>query len=468
MKKDIKQASRNFSGALFANIISVFVSAITILIIPKFFGLTEFSYWQLYIFYVSYVGFMHLGWADGVYLRFGGKYYKELDKRLLSSQFWLLTASQLIISIIFCLFAMYFVYDADKALILVLTGLSCLLVNTRTFLQFILLSTNRILTYSTNLILEKVLYVILIVVVILAGLMNYEYLLAADIFAKLVMLLVLCYICRDIVFEKMSNIGVAVKEAVANISVGIKLMIANIAGMLIIGVSRFSIERIWGVEKFGKVSLVLTVAYLVMVFISAMSIVIFPILKRTDESNLPKIYAVLRTVLMVVVLGALVLFYPVHYVLSLWLPDFADSLIYMALLFPLCIYEAKMTMLIATYLKALRKEKLILIINCLAVALSVVGAIIAALWLRNLTLTILMIVLVLALRAIIAEVLLAKIIPIKFKKDIALELTLTTVFILAGWFVGGLMGMFIYIISYVAYLLIKKSDIKKAMNLVRR
>lgn len=468
MKKGIKQATKNFSGALFANIISVVVSALTILIIPKFFGLTEFSYWQLYIFYVSYVGFMHFGWADGIYLRLGGKYYSELDKRLLSSQFWFLIIFQLVIAIVFYFFATHFVDNADKALILVLTGLNCLLVNMRTFLQFILLSTDRILTYSLNLILEKVLYVILVVGIILAGLMNYEYLLAADILAKLVMLLVLCYICRDIVFSKMHDMGIAVKESIANISAGMKLMVANIAGMLIIGISRFAIESIWGVEKFGKVSLVLTVAYLVMVFISAVSIVIFPVLKRTDKSNLPKIYSVLRTMLMVVVLGALVLFYPVHYALSLWLPNFADSLIYMALLFPLCIYEAKMTMLITTYFKALRKEKLILIVNCLAVAASLIGAAIAALWLHSLTFTVLMIVVVLALRAMVAEILLARIIPIRYKKDIVLESLLTSVFILAGWFVGGLIGMFIYIIFYIIYLLIKKQDIKKAINLVRR
>ncbi len=467
MRKSIKLASKNFTGAFVANLISAIVTALTVLVIPKFLGITDFSYWQLYIFYVSYVGFMHFGWADGIYLRYGGKYYDKLDKRLFSSQFWLLNLLQTVVLIGFSIFAMLFIEDTNKMLIVILTGVNCLLLNSRTFLQSVLLSTDRIIDFSKNIIAEKVLYIALVVIIIATGLLQYEYLLAADMLAKFVMLVALVYICRDIVFAKLYSFKSAVSEAWANISVGIKLMFANIAGMLVVGVSRFTIEANWGIEKFGKVSLVLTVANLVMVFISAVSIVIFPILKRTDESNLPKIYESLKTMLMVIVLGALILYYPAHYILSSWLPDYADSLIYMALLFPVCVYEAKMSMLITTYLKALRKEGLILTINVLAVALSIVGAVIAAVWLQNLTLTVLMIVIVLAIRATLAEILLARIIPIKIKKDILLEIILTSIFIFVSWFIGGIIAAIIYALAYGIYLLLKSSDIKKMVALIK-
>ncbi len=41
----------------------------------------------------------------------------------------------------------------------------------------------------------------------------------------------------------------------------------------------------------------------------------------------------------------------------MWLPEYADSLQYMGILFPIVIYEGRMSLLINTYLKTIRKEK---------------------------------------------------------------------------------------------------------------
>ena len=38
-----------------------------------------------------------------------------------------------------------------------------------------------------------------------------------------------------------------------------------------------------------------------------------------------------------------IFYYPIKLILSTWLPQYADSLRYMALLFPICIYESKMS-----------------------------------------------------------------------------------------------------------------------------
>ena len=61
---------------------------------------------------------------------------------------------------------------------------------------------------------------------------------------------------------------------------------------------------------------------------------------------------------MVILLGALIVYYPLKIVLSAWLPKYVDSLTYMALVFPMCVFEAKIALLINSYLKTLRKEKL--------------------------------------------------------------------------------------------------------------
>lgn len=71
---------KGFSYAMMSNFITLITSSLVIIVIPKLIGVQEYGYWQLYMFYTSYVGFLHFGWNDGIYLRYGGKEYKDLDK----------------------------------------------------------------------------------------------------------------------------------------------------------------------------------------------------------------------------------------------------------------------------------------------------------------------------------------------------------------------------------------------------
>jgi O-antigen/teichoic acid export membrane protein len=114
MRTSFKSIAKNFSSSLMANLVNAGATVVAILIVSKFFSVADFSYWQLYIFYVNYAGLFHLGWTDGVYLRYGGKNYEDLDTGRLGTQFWLLLATQLVISIIAALLTTLFVDERDQ------------------------------------------------------------------------------------------------------------------------------------------------------------------------------------------------------------------------------------------------------------------------------------------------------------------------------------------------------------------
>jgi O-antigen/teichoic acid export membrane protein len=444
------------------------ISTVLILIVPKLIGVEDYGYWQLYLFYSSYVGFLHFGWNDGIYLRYGGKEYKELNKGLFFSQFWMLFILQVFVGSVIIGISAILSTDVNKLFIFEMTALCMLIVNVRLMLLFILQGTNRIKEYAQITMMERVIYCCLILLFLIVGIRQYKLLIIADIIGKLVTLMYSTYCCRDIVFNKISTFYFNVRETVKNVSVGIKLMFANIASMLIIGVVRFGIERSWDVSTFGKVSLVLSVSNLMMVFIDAVGIVIFPVLRRTNEDKLSSLYTTMRTFLMVPLLGLLVAFYPLKVILPAWLPQYNESLIYMALLFPMCIYEGKMALLINTYLKTLRKEKLMLAINLASVFLSIILTILFTIIFKNLSIAIVSIVVLLAFRSALAEVFLSKILYIPVYKNILLEMTMTLIFILAGWFVTSWVGIGLYLSAYGFYLLIQRRDIKTTFITVKQ
>ena len=468
MNTKLRNILENITYTFTANILTMLISIIMTLILPKFLGVTDYSYYQLYIFFISYVGFFHFGWIDGIYLKIGGMEYNDLEKSNYVTQFWMLNLLEIIIAAIISIFALFTIKNIDKSFVLISTSVCGVITILRTYLLFILQSTNRIKEYAKYTRVDRFIYFALVIVFLFLGFKNYKIILYIDIFSKLVALVLCANKMKDIVFGKLNISKNTLLEIFENISIGIKLMLANIASTLIIGVVRFGIQKNWDIETFGKISLTLNISNLLMTFINAVAVIMFPLLRREEESNLPKIYVILRNTLMIFLYMMLIFYYPIKLILSTWLPQYADSLRYMALLFPICIYESKMSMLINTYLKSFRKEKSMLIIYTISLILSLILTISSVFILNNLTLAILSIVFLLGFRCVIGELVLTKIMNILIYKDIILETVLTAIFIISRWFINNMFCSIIYTCFYLIYVFIKRKDIKRTILLFKK
>ncbi|HFI0454058.1 TPA: hypothetical protein ACGOYY_002050, partial [Streptococcus suis] len=261
-----------------------------------------------------------------------------------------------------------------------------------------------------------------------------------DVIGRFVSLFYGIYLCRDILVQNVTNFKFEIAEIVDNIKVGSNLMLSNVASMLIIGTVRIGIEKRWDVATFGKISLTLSISNLIMTFINAIGIVVFPMLKRTEESQLPTLYIKIRNLLMPFLLGFLILFFPLRTILLLWLPKYSDSLLYMALIFPISIFEGKMALLINTYLKAFRMERTILLVNVLSMLLSVLLTVITTVILSDLRLAALSVTILLFFRCFVAEMLLSKRLGISVALDALVEATIAGLFIVAALFLPTLVG----------------------------
>ncbi|MFR6485832.1 MAG: lipopolysaccharide biosynthesis protein [Intestinibacter bartlettii] len=468
MNTKLRNILENITYTFTANILTMLISIIMTLILPKFLGVTDYSYYQLYIFFISYVGFFHFGWIDGIYLKIGGMEYNDLEKSNYVTQFWMLNVLEIIIAAIISIFALFTIKNIDKSFVLISTSVCGVITILRTYLLFILQSTNRIKEYAKYTRVDRFIYFALVIVFLFLGFKNYKIILYIDVFSKLVALVLCANKMKDIVFGKLNISKNTLLEIFENISIGIKLMLANIASTLIIGVVRFGIQKNWDIETFGKISLTLNISNLLMTFINAVAVIMFPLLRREEESNLPKIYVILRNTLMIFLYMMLIFYYPLKLILSTWLPQYADSLRYMALLFPICIYESKMSMLINTYLKSFRKEKSMLIINTISLILSLILTILSVFILNNLTWAILSIVFLLGFRCVIGELVLTKIMNILIYKDIILETVLTAIFIISSWFINNMFCSIIYTCFYSIYVFIKRKDIKRTILLFKK
>jgi len=456
-----------FGYTLASNLISLLVSILVILIVPKLIGVKDYGFWQLYLFYSSYVGFLHFGWNDGIYLRYGGTRYSSLNRPLFFSQFFMLITFEVLIALLVIAFTLFYVSDPDRSFIFYMVAICLIITNVRWMIIFVLQATNRIKEYAVVIMLGRLVYVALIVTLIFFGYRVYKLMIIADLAGRFISLAYAVFTCRDFIFLKFSEFYLSFQETFNNIIAGSKLMFSNIASMLIIGVVRLGIERSWDVSIFGKVSLTLSASNLLMLFINAVGIILFPVLRRTAPENLASIYKVLRDFLMVVLLGLLIFYYPLKVFLSSWLPKYSESLMYLALLFPICLFEGKMALLINTYLKSLREERIMMLVNFLTLALSVLTTGLIIFLFKDLNMLVVSIVGLLAFRSIVAEAFLAKKLKLKVFWDNLLEIGMTIAFIMSGWFIDSWITVLAYSGFYILYIFIKQKSIINSYYLLR-
>ncbi len=96
-----KEAISNITRLYFSQLVSVGFGFLMSLYIPKFIGIEEFSYWQLFLFYAGYTGVLQLGLNDGLYLRYGGQILTKDECESISSQLWLSIGIISLICVIF-------------------------------------------------------------------------------------------------------------------------------------------------------------------------------------------------------------------------------------------------------------------------------------------------------------------------------------------------------------------------------
>lgn len=346
-----------------AQIFFAFVSAVSILVLPKLLSLEGFGYYQLFIFFANYVEFLHFGLSDGIYLRYGGRRYESISKRTLKSQIYTMEILYIIeCSIIF--FAIY-IFSFDKKLFLYI-AISGAITVPRSFLYNLLQSVNEIKKSILVLFIERIFVLSSIAAVYFVDFDKAKFLIFSFIFARFISLVYIYFLCRDLFKVKMASFTDSLFYIYKNMRIGIKLTISALCNIFLIFIARSMIAWKFSIVLFGKISLILSLLNFALFFINAFSAILFPILrtKKTCEQN--EIFKILDDGLSIIFVFLFLFAYPVEILLSAWLPKYADVLNYMPIIFAILLCEGKTLLLTNSYFKALRKEGQMLRINLIS------------------------------------------------------------------------------------------------------
>lgn len=444
MSKEItaKKFTSNVIISILAQIISLAVSFVLTLIVPKFIDEYQYAYWQTYVLYVGYVGVLHFGLLDGLVLRYSKFDYEELDKARLRSQFTVLLIFTCVVTLISASISVFAFGDIHNKIIFVLVAAGVVTKNIVTYSSYMFQITNRISKYVFLTIAQRLTYGGIVVILLICRVNNFYWYCIADLCGDLVGFVIGMVFNRGLYLGRTIKLREALKELKVNVSSGIILMLANWSAMLITGSAKMIIQWHWDELMFGKVSFAFSVSNVFLVFVTAISVVLFPSLKRLDEDKLPELYKSIRSVITPLLFAVMLFYFPGCWILNKWLPQYANSLTYLGIILPIIIYSSKVSLLTNNYLKVYRKEKYLLLVNLISIVVGGLLFVLSAYVFDNLIAVIASVVVATMFNSVMSEIFVSRIVRINLIKEFIIEAVMTVGFILCAsllnlW-VGGL------------------------------
>lgn len=458
-----KRIAKNLTYSVLAQGISLATSFVLGFIVPKFISPYQYAYWQTYVLYITYVGVLHFGLLDGLVLRYSQYDYEQLDKPRIRSQFRLLFTFLLICSCVTFIFAVR-LFEEPNTSIIALIAVGIIIKNLLTYASYTFQITNRINRYATLIVIDRVIYAVLIIILLLLKVDNFIWYCIVDLASDLIGVLLTAVYSRDLYFGPMISLVEGCREVKRNLSAGAFLMLSNFSNNLLMGSARMVVQWHWSVLVFGQISFSFSLSNIFLVFITAISVVLFPSLKRMDQNELPLLYEKIRNVVTPLLNVGLLLFFPGSFILKIWLPQYQDSLVYLGVLLPIVVYLSKTSLLTNNYLKAYRKEKALFLINISTLVIAFITFLGSAYFLDNLNILIYSIVGMIVFKSIITEIVIMKVLKINLYKDFIIEGLMTIVFIISTQYCSFINGLFLYFFAILVYLFINWRNIVQIMK----
>lgn len=451
---------KNLSFALFAQVISLMSSFFVQFFAPKVLSVEEYAYWQLFLFYVSYINISRIGIIDGIYLKLGGKSRDELDCETLKTKWLIFLAMQVFFSTIMAVITNITISDVDRRFVLVACAICMVLINMNNFLGFLFQAINETNIYSVSEIIYNLLWFVAVGAIYLYKIENYKIIVYMYVLGQIFAFFYLTFKADFLFSAKAKKIKEVVIDMVDDAKCGMALLISMYASMLVTGSARLVVDNYWGIEAFGYFSFSMSLTTFLLKFISQISMVLFPAIRRIQKNAQRLIFNNVNIILALILPSALLLFVPMKIAVGKWLPQYETSLHCFGILLPICVFDGKMQLLYSTYLKVLRKEKILLYINGVAVCVSLGLSVIGAYLFHSLEFIAWSLLVAIAIRSIIAEISLMRL----MKTDVNWLLQLSEIVIIIGFAVLSTSlenaGAFVaYFIVYAGYLLLNYKSV---------
>lgn len=460
-------------NVLAANMLGFCCSVIITLVLPMVLSVIDYAEWQYFLLIFTYIELSQLGFSQGIYLRYGGEFLENINLKLIKSQICIVCILQFVLASIALYLGFEFVSQA------VIVFFICMpIMAWRYFSDYLLQATGKTDEYAKVLIVDKVVFVITLLVsyfglrvCCLSFSINSVF--CSFLVAKLISALYSGFFLKNLIFadEGQFNFFDTIKEIRININVGCRLLLSTLCSLLIVGFIRFVIVDSLGKTSYAQIAIVLSVCSFVMVFVRAVSVVVFPNLRRmlnAKKYDLAKYYVAAYKIFNCCLLISLVVAYPLEIFFKYCIPKYSDSSIFLFILLPVIIFDSNWAIFGSSIMKVFHKENWIFQITSSSMILSFIMGLLIKEHFESLQLYSFLIVAILIFRFIYTECFVNRLFLIDLKRFNFIIVIETLFFIFVNLKFRSLYGILLFISSLLVFIKLNFNELKEAYFTIRR
>lgn len=363
-------------------------------IIPKIMGEINYGYYKTYLLYMGYVGLLHFGFPDGIYLIYAGNSYDDIDKNKFNIYTKFTFIFQTIISLLFCIPSLFFI-NTDLGFIFFIFGLSNFATQITNYFQIISQVVGRFKELSIRNILQASLQLITTVVLWLfyhfkiISILSYKIYLIVYLFTLLFLAIWYIFSYKQIVFFKSAKILSEKKRIISLFKIGFPLLIVNLIVTLLLGINRqfaniLALQNIISMADFGIYSFADSLVSLIINILSPISIVIYPVIKNVSEERIKNKYINITSLIFLISSLSLLAYHPIAFIVNNFLPTYKESLIYFINLLPSAIFTSIIMILIFNIYKSINKQVIFFVISVSTLLIAIISNIVLYLSIKTL------------------------------------------------------------------------------------
>ncbi len=371
--------AKHFHYVFGSQMIVLITGFIKALVIPVVLGISDYGYWQIYVFYTIYIGAFTFGYIDGIYLKYGGYRLQDLPLEKLRAANWLYIALLAIGTAALATFAAsnaepqrQFIFYAIAANVAVL-GITA---NISLTLQ----ASNLLKGYAFLNSADKIFFALALLALVGDEFRTFSYLIAMDLLSKVVVMAVLVHRYRQLFIGRLEKVSEGIKEFLSSVASGIQLLLANLSGMLVLGIGRIIIEYFDALESYAYYAFAISLANVVLISVSALSIVIYPTLKRQPQENYLGYFNKTNRAFLAFSFLMLTGYFPALAFIDFLATSYQPVIEFLNAMFVITVLQGKMQLVNNTYYKALRLENRMLIANLSSMVIVAVLAAAGYMW----------------------------------------------------------------------------------------
>ena len=306
-----KSILKIFSANFFTMLSGIVIS----FLVPAVLSVEMYSYVKTYAFYISYIAFFSLGFVDGMYIKYGGIDFNNVDK----SEFKLEHLIYLVIQIIFTIF--FVIFSIVKSnIIIFLMGISIIPMNVVGFYKMFYQAVGEFDKYVyVSYVYTVVNFILNIFLIFIMKSKSYIPYCLTSLLANIVI-----YIYLELKFlSEFKGIKVKYdKRVFNNIKVGFFILIGNLSVMMFYAIDRWFIKLFYTVNDFAYYSFAISMLNIINLLIGAISVTFYNYLsKDEDEKKVTKLKRYLIILGAFASLGYFVLAGIVNIILKKYIPS---------------------------------------------------------------------------------------------------------------------------------------------------